>query len=119
MRNWTALKERYLRDELPIRIGNLASNLARIKSRCQTLAHRELVEGLLQESKYFIEWTAPAAEIDTAAELVELQRQLVSWQFHWVNIWDDPEQRLKVAEQAKVWSERVLEMSGLLSESIV
>jgi hypothetical protein len=47
MINWNVLKKRYLRDELPIRLGNLASNLARIKSRCQNAANRELVESLL------------------------------------------------------------------------
>lgn len=55
MRNWNGLKERYLKDELPTRSGNLASNLTRIKSRCQNVANRELVESLLQESKLFIE----------------------------------------------------------------
>lgn len=30
----------------------------------------------------------------------------------------DHEQRMNVAEQAKIWSDRVLEMSGLLSEPI-
>ena len=55
MRDWNALKSRYLRDELPVRLGNLASNLARIKSRCQNTAHGEIIEDLLQESKLFIE----------------------------------------------------------------
>ena len=68
MRDWNSLKERYLRDELPIRLGNLASNLARIKSRCQNVANGEIIESLLQESKLFIEWTAQDAEIEIAAE---------------------------------------------------
>jgi hypothetical protein len=115
MRNWNVLKERYLRDELPIRLGNLASNLARIKSRCQNLAKRELVESLLQESKLFIEWTVPDAQVEIAAELVELQIQLALWQYCIARIWDDGSQRMLFAEQAKVWSERVLNLSGLLS----
>jgi hypothetical protein len=116
MRNWASLKERYLRDELPIRLGNLASNLARIKSRCQNIAYRDLVEGVIKESKFFIEWTAGEAEIEVAAELVELQIQLSRWQYRWHSIWGDPEQRMKVAEQAKIWSDRVLDLSGLLAE---
>jgi hypothetical protein len=116
MRDWTSLKKRYLRDELPIRLGNLASNLARIRSRSQNTEYRDLVEGVIQESKFFIEWTASEAEIETAAELVELQIQLSRWQYRWQTIWNDPEQRSQVAEQAKVWSDRVLEMSGLLSD---
>ncbi|MCT7953023.1 hypothetical protein NG798_24810 [Ancylothrix sp. C2] len=117
MRNWNGLKERYLKDELPIRLGNLASNLTRIKSRCQNVANRELVESLLQESKLFIEWTARDAEVEIAAELVELQIQLSLWHYCIGRIWDDGSQRMLFAEQAKVWSERVLTLSGLLSVS--
>ncbi|WP_293065172.1 hypothetical protein [Okeania sp. SIO2B3] len=73
MRNWKRMKERYLRDEIPVRLGNLASNLARIKSRCQSTVNQELVENLLKESEFFIEWTAPDTEVEVAAELVELQ----------------------------------------------
>lgn len=115
MRDWNVLKERYLRDELPQRLGNLASNLARIKSRCQNTANCELVRSMLQESKLFIEWTAGDAEVEIAAELVELQIQLAWWQYRWLRIWDDAEQRMNVAEQARIWSEKVLNWSGLLS----
>jgi hypothetical protein len=115
MRDWNALKSRYLQDELPVRLGNLASNLARIKSRCQNAAHSELIESLLQESKLFIEWTAADTEIEIAAELVELQVQLACWQYSWAEIRSDIQQRMKVGEQVKIWSEKVLDMSGLLA----
>lgn len=116
MRNWARLQERYLRDELPIRLGNLASNLARIRSFSQDIINCNTVEGVIKESKFFIEWTAGDAEVEVAAELVELQIQLSRWQYRWQSIWDDPEQRMKVAEQAKVWSDRVLDLSGLLAD---
>ena len=32
MKDWTAIRERYLRDQLPIRLGGLAAHLSRIKS---------------------------------------------------------------------------------------
>lgn len=115
MRDWNALKSRYLRDDLPIRLGNLASNLARIKSRCQNSANGKLVESLLQESKLFIEWTAKDAEVEIAAELVELQVQLACWQYSWAKNWEDEQQRVRMAEQAMIWSEKVLNMSGLLA----
>ena len=54
------------------------------------------------------------AEIDTAAELVELQIQLARWQHKWKSIWADPLQRREVAEQSSAWSKRILERSGLL-----
>ncbi len=117
MRNWNTLKERYLKDEIPVRLGNLASNLARIKSRCQSTAHQELVENLLKESEFFIEWTAPDTEVEVAAELVELQITLAQWQYNWESIWNDSELLSEVSHKANIWSEKVLNMSGLLTEN--
>jgi len=114
MKDWNAIRERYLRDKLPIRLGGLAANLARIRSFSDHPGHREAVESLLDESKLFIEWTAADAEANTAAELVELQIQLAQWQRRWAHIWVDDLQRIAVAEQAHRWSKRVLDMSGLL-----
>ncbi len=114
MKNQDAIRERYLRDQLPIRLGGLAANLSRIKSFAKNEANREAVFGLIEESKFFIEWTAADLELEKAVELIELQIQLALWQRNWTNIWNDAEQRLKVAEQAKSWSEKVLAMSGLL-----
>jgi hypothetical protein len=114
MMNREMLRERYLRDALPIRLGGLAANLRRIRSFTQHAANREAVEGLLDESKYFIEWTAGETEVATAAELVELQVQLARWQRNLDRIWADSEQRQQVSEQSRVWSDRVLDLSGLL-----
>lgn len=114
MKNQAAIRERYLRDQLPIRLGGLAANLSRIRSFTKNEANREAVLGLIEKSKFFIEWTAAEAEIEKAAELVELQIQLARWQQNWTNIWIDPEQRQQVADQSKRWSEKVLKMSGLL-----
>ncbi len=114
MRDPTAIRERYLRDELPVRLGGLAANLARIKSFSDHPAHRDVVETLVEESKFFIEWAAPEAELEVQARLVELQLLLARWQRRWEDIWADPVQRAAVAEQAHDWSKQVLEMSGLL-----
>jgi broad specificity phosphatase PhoE len=114
MRDWAALRERYLRDKLPVRLGGLAANLARVRSFADHPAHGEVVEALLEESKFLVEWSAPEVEAESQAELVELQIILVRWQRAWSSIWVDPERRAAVAEQAGAWSERVLEMSGLL-----
>jgi hypothetical protein len=80
MKDWTAIRERYLRDSLPVRLGGLAANLRRIKSFSALEANRTAVESMLDESKYFIEWTAAEAEVQTASELVELQVQMARWQ---------------------------------------
>ena len=114
MREWYSLKKRYLRGQLTIRRGNLASNSAQIKSRSQNAPNGELIENLLQESKRFIEWTAQDVEREIAAELVELQIQLACWQYAWARIWEDATQPMRVGEQGRIWSGKVLNMSGLL-----
>jgi hypothetical protein len=114
MKDWTAIRERYMRDDLPVRLGGLAANLSRIKSFSANESSRETVASLIDESKMFIEWTAAQAETETAAKLVELQVQLALWQLQWKNIWADSAKRAEVAEQSRLWSTQVLEMSGLL-----
>jgi hypothetical protein len=108
------IRERYLQDDVPTRLGGLEADLSRIKSFSSHDANLEAVESLLGESTYFIEWTAAETEIDTAAELVELQIQLARWKHNWPAIWASAIQRHQVAEQASQWSRRVLELSGLL-----
>src|SRR5712692_10276718 len=100
MRDSTAVRERYLRDQLPMRLGGLASNLARIKSFSDHPDHREVVESLVDESKQFIEWIVPDAGLDLQVELLELQLQLARWQRAWPTIWADLARRASVAEQA-------------------
>lgn len=117
LKDRTALQERYLRDALPVRLGGLAANLSRIKSFAAHEASRDAVESLIDESKYFIEWTAAETVVEVSAELVGLQVQLARWQCQWIQIWLDPVRRGQVAEASGVWSKRVLELSGLLRAS--
>ena len=114
MKDWKAIQKRYLQDPLPLRLGGLAANLARINSFSDHPGHRDVVESLLNESKFFIEWTAPAAGLELQAELVELQVELACWELNWKNIWNDPLKRASAAGKARIWSERILGMSGLL-----
>src|SRR5437667_274535 len=114
MNNQTSIHERYLRDSLPIRMGGLAANLARIKSFSNHSGHSEAVKKLVEESKYFIEWTAADAGLPLRDELIELQKLLAGWQYNWDEIWVDPASRGSVSEQAGNWSDKILKRSGLL-----
>jgi hypothetical protein len=115
MKDWTQIQERYLRDDLPVRLGGLAANLSRIKSFSANEASHAVVEGLIDESKMFIEWTAAQAEVHTAEKLVDIQIQLALWQLQWNSIWTDASKRNQVVEQSAIWSKQVLELSGLLN----
>src|SRR3990167_1533442 len=96
-----ALRERYLRDPLPIRLGNLASSLARIASCSENPKNHEVVTSVLEESKYFAEWAAPEAPVEIQAVLAEVQGQLALWQRRWTA--GHPEPLIRV--EAQRWSD--------------
>lgn len=108
---------RFQSDNTSTRLGHIASNLARIRTFCNS-AYREAVESVADETMCFIEWTAAEIEPEYAEELVNIQVQLAMWELSWDDIWSNDKTRTEVAQLASMWSERVLDMSGLLSESI-
>jgi hypothetical protein len=116
MNNLAERKERYLRDSVPIRLGGLAANLARVKSFSRNVANQEAVYSLFEESKHFIEWTATETVFETSVELVELQLQIAIWQRQWQKIWKNEESRNEIAAASANWSKKVLEKSGLLNK---
>ncbi len=115
MTDWALIRERYLKDGLPVRLGGLAANLGRLQSFGSQPTGEEVVRTPLDESARFIEWSVPEASIRTAAELVELQIELACWRHAWPEVWSNPEQREALAKRAGVWSQRVLELSGLFA----
>lgn len=108
MRNIEAIRTRYLRDDLRVRLGGIAANLARIASCSSNSANWEAVQSMLEESKFFIEWTAPDSPLNVQAPLVELQIQLALWYLKWPGIYTDPQEREKLSQLARTWSENVL-----------
>ena len=115
MKNLISLKERYLRDPLPIRLGGIAANLARVKSFSKHLQHKKIVYNLLNESKFFIEWATKEADLETQVLLVEIQIQLARWQFNWNKIWNNEQKRNEIAIKAQDWSQQILKKAGLIA----
>jgi hypothetical protein len=119
MKNWDAFRERFRQNDVSTRIGELAMNLARISFLTEGTTNRDVIEYLLRESKYFIEWIAVDTDLELTVELVELQRLLARWQLRWEIIWTNEAERMDVAEQAKNWRDRLLEIAGILPDSFV
>ena len=107
-------RERFLRDPLSRRLGAIAADLARIASSARSDSGRRSVELLLEEGARFIEWTAEAAPPDVGEELVDIQLRLSLWRRAWSDLGADRRLRALLALDARQWSDRVLERSGLL-----
>ena len=107
-------RQRFLRDPLERRLGGLSATLARISSSARNSESPVIVENLLDEAKHYIEWTAADADIETAAELIQIQRLITLWQKSWKNAFNDSAQRVVLSTLAKEWSDKALESSGLV-----
>lgn len=114
MRNPDSLRERYLRDGLPVRLGGLAADLSRIASFSDTPAHQEAVTNLIREAAYFTEWCAPEATLEVQVALAQVQLVLALWRRGLSRWFADDLWRATLAVQAQAWSDRILALSGLL-----
>ena len=114
IQNKEKLRERFLRDPLPQRLGGLAATFGRISSVARKSSDPENVTRLLEEAKYLIEWTAADTEPEVAAELVSMQRLITLWLQVWEKTNQIKEQRTLLSVQAKFWSDCVLDSSGLV-----
>lgn len=116
MRNWNALRNRFLQDRFAIQLGNIAANMARIDSYMTDPISEEIVTSVLDETKHFISWALLNATLREQLELAVLQQRLIQWQLTLPDFWQDPIQRVTVGHEARRWSEQLLTMSGLLDE---
>lgn len=114
MKDVAKLRERFLRDPLPRRLGGLAATLGRISSSARKSTDPSIVSNLLDEAKHFIEWTAADAEPETAAELVRMQTLITLWQGVWADASENPKQRVLLSVHAKDWSDKAVDFSGLV-----
>jgi hypothetical protein len=114
MKDMEKLRERFLRDPLPRRLGGLAATLGRISSSARKSTDPDVVLNLLDEAKHLIEWTAAETEPETAAELVHMQTMITLWQRAWDESSQSPKQRILLSVQAKDWSDKAVDFSGLV-----
>ena len=113
IQNKDKLRDRFLRDPLPRRLGGLAATFGRISSSARESPDPMTVARLLEEAKYLIEWTAADTEPETAAELISIQRLINLWLRAWENASQHKEQRILLSAEAKHWSDRAMDFSGL------
>jgi hypothetical protein len=110
MRELKRMRERYLRDERIVRMGNLASSLLRLSNWVRIRQKDEAIIDLMREVAWFMEWNGDLA----SAELADMQREICRWR----RIWPVEEARAILALRAFQMSNRVLELSGLLEKAL-
>ncbi len=118
----TPKQQIFMQDDVTTRLRRLATHLSQIQSLWTQGSSEDLILALVDESRYFIEWTVPdmvkADDIDRACELVDLVRLMTRWLFHWDDIWTDAEQKQSASAQISYWLQRVLEISRTEPESL-
>jgi len=114
MKDKEKLRARFMRDPLPRRLGGLAATLGRISSSARNSSDPVIVSNLLDEAKHLIEWTAAETSPETAVELVQIQTMISLWQRTWQESSQNPKQRVLLSVQAKNWSDKTVEFSGLV-----
>jgi len=110
VRNIEAIKNRYMQDDLRTRLGGIAANLARIASCSHDVDDSDAVFSMLEESEFFIEWTAPEAPLDVQIPLVQLQIELALWRFRWAQACSQSAERERLGRFARTWSSNVLSL---------
>lgn len=72
---------------------------------------------LISERQHFAEWTAADASPQLIQSIVAMQRQLAHWKLHWDGVWQDEAKKAQMQKEAKLWSDTMIESSGLLQET--
>jgi len=107
-----SLHDRYLRDEWPRQLGNLASTLARLGARVGDPRYDQITSDLLREGALLIEWSAPHVPAHLVGDLATMQRELCLWR----RVWPVEAARPLLAFRAQTLSDQALELSGLVPQ---
>lgn len=107
--NRQSFRERYERMAWPQQLGNLASTLARLSSRCSRPEYDPLVTDLLREAALLIEWSAPHTPPAVHPDLAAMQRETLAWREHWPL----SQARSLLALRGRQMSEALLRAAGL------
>ena len=105
MKDVTRLRERFLRDGLDRRLGNIASSLLRLNGWLRMARDPQAMVDLMRETATMIEWMGD----DATEDFVNIQRELCRWR----RIWPLAPAHSLLAFRARQMSDRVLDSSGL------
>jgi len=109
MKDLKKMRERFIRDEHSVRMGNLASNLLRLSKWIRSGQNDEAIVNLMREIAWLMEWTGDMASY----ELADMQREICRWR----RVWPVEQAKHILALRAAQMSNRILDWSGLLGQT--
>lgn len=112
------LRRRYLAEDVPRRLGQLASTLHRLSDFMTMGRPVESVLNVMDEGLRFVKWTHGDLSEQAAGELDRLAADLRGWRGAWPGVSRDSSEVGRIAGEAQIWSEQVLQMSGLLTPEV-
>jgi hypothetical protein len=101
-------QQKFIKNDIPSRLQQLSAHLLQIHSLSGLDAPSILQS--IKDCRYWIEWTAPDLDIDRAVKLVEIQRRLSYWLFHWDEICLDDVRLQQVSRDCGELSQVVLKI---------
>ena len=113
MKDYASVLDRYRRQPLPMRLGNLASNLARI--RTMALDQRTVADGakVVEESRHFADTLIADTNPFLSEEMANLRDLLDEWLAAWPRLAQPSESLTEITKAAARWSALLIERSGL------
>jgi hypothetical protein len=111
------IKERYLKETVPMRLGHLASDLARIASLLEMRVGPETVRTVIKEGLCFVEWTAGDVDEETRSALIEIQRSLLKIDKDLGFFAGQSQRKIEVREWLRATSGNLLQKAGFLNDN--
>lgn len=113
MNDLEQIRQRLMREEPKKRLGHLAADLLRIANFIENGSANE-AKSIIRESKWFAEWIAPEADLETQQLLASTQSFLALKEIQW-SFWIQNVQEVQAtASTMRDWSSELLKQSGLL-----
>ena len=112
MKNLPAIRERFLQENTQMKLGHLASDLARIASLLNMQAGEKALQNVMEETKFFAEWTAPDTDPETQAFLLEIRSLITEKELEWDSLSNDENWRDETAKCLRNLSNKLLKKAG-------
>lgn len=110
MKNLDEIKIRYSKEPFKRRLGHLASDLLRISTFLENPKNTAAVNDIIEESKFFIEWTANDAPYKIQEFFADIQPKLALWQLRL----EAGSAKEALKKNARDWSSQLIRFSGLV-----